>query len=97
MRDGDSSDRRTFLLRLARTATYSAPVIHTLAAPRSAGGQGFAGKGKMRGTSMGKSPLRGTTPFAPRLPRPAWDPGVDGGPGLGDRQKPPSEQKPPSQ
>jgi len=34
-----SSDRRTFLIRMAKGAMYAAPVVHTLAAPESASGQ----------------------------------------------------------
>ena len=78
MSDGSSSDRRAFLLRLARTAAYSAPVIQTLAAPRSVQAQGISGKGM---TGMGGSVPEVIQPFRPSsLPSAPWGQGTDAGP-----------------
>ena len=77
MTDDATSDRRAFLLRLARTAAYSAPVIHTLAAPRTVQGQGLSGKMTMI-MAMGIPEV--VTPFTPSLPSAPWGQGTDNGP-----------------
>ncbi len=69
MTEAPRPDRRRFLSRLARAAVYSAPVVHTLAAPRSVQGQGLSGKGKGMGGSEMVDVL---TPVAPGLPTAPW-------------------------
>ncbi len=64
-------DRRAFLRRLAKGAVYAAPVIHSMAAPLEAVGQGkstshkHAGKeghGPWTGSAIGGPGLGGSAP-----------------------------------
>ncbi len=67
MTDTPRTDRRSFLLRLSRTAVYSSPIVHTLVAPRSVQGQGLSGKGK--GMDMDVfTPVAPAAPVDRRLP-----------------------------
>ncbi len=84
---GADDDRRTFLLKLAKTAVYSAPVIRTLAAPTHSAAQGLSPKmmmmnmmmmgmmGMMMGMMMMGMGMDVVTPFRTRLPRAPWRPG----------------------
>lgn len=55
MSNEERASRREFLRSAAKTATYSAPVIYSLAAPQRAAAQ-LSGKGMM---NMGKGLMRG--------------------------------------
>ena len=69
--DRDASDRRAFLFKLARTAGYSAPLIHTLAAPRMVHGQTLSKM--MMGQMKGQDTPSVAGPPAPSLPMAPWD------------------------
>lgn len=71
---GAQADRREFLLKLARTGVYAAPVIRTLAAPSSVSGQAPLSQKMMMmnmGMMMGGDAF---TPFATdrALPAAPW-------------------------
>ena len=69
-----TADRRSFLLKLAKTATYSAPLVRTLAAPTRVAAQGLSQKMMMVMTFGADSPA----PFEAALRRAPWDTGDDG-------------------
>ena len=80
---GDAAaDRRDFLVKLAKTAAYSAPIIRTLATPTHLAAQGLSQKMmnmmNMMNMMMNMGGLDSPSPFAPAQPRAPWEPGVDG-------------------
>lgn len=70
---GTSDDRRAFLLKLAKTATYSAPLVRTLAAPTHVAAQGLSAK-MMMNMMMGMMGMDVPTPFESGSPRAPWAP-----------------------
>lgn len=75
-----SEDRREFLKRLAKTALYAAPVIHSMSAPTSLVAQGQSSQHKVKASPYDA----GTSSTPTRQP---------GGLAPGDRQ-PPGQTKP---
>ncbi len=77
--DDAAADRRDFLIKLARTAAYSAPIIRTLATPSHLAAQGLSQKmmNMMNMMMMNMGGADSPSPFAPAQPRAPWDPGVD--------------------
>lgn len=70
-----NDDRRAFLLKLAKTATYSAPLIRTMATPAHAAAQGLSQKMMMNMMMMNMMNMDPVSPFSARLPRAPWSGG----------------------
>ena len=66
-----SDDRREFLKKLAKTALYSAPVVHSFAAPVDLLGQGMSSGHKHAGHGHGHAPPPAAQPSSTE-PAP-WD------------------------
>lgn len=70
-----TSDRREFLKQLAKTATYSVPVVYTVAAPRELLGQGKSSEHKgLHGHGPPPAPPPGAAPAPWDQPPPGTPP-----------------------